>query len=251
MKNIFLVSAILFVTASCKKNSDAPTLTAVNQKISKIEYVEPNYSSTRTILYDEAGRIAGFTFNNEIDQFEYSGSNLLITRKNKSTGTVKSTFAATLNGQGAITSMKMKLADGTLYEILSFTYDAQGYMINMKSEYPTNNNTYYREYSYTNGNLSSSKNWYNGTLTYNYETKYDLNKVNTFPETAFYRWPSAMLFGKPIKNVLLENKLFKAADGSLSSHYTFSGEYDASGRLMKLVEKDVLNNTTGTYNYSY
>lgn len=252
MKNILIISSILLATVSCKKNADVPTAAAAPaKKISKIEYVEPNYSSTKTMLYDENGRLASFTFNNEIDVFEYSGSSLLVTRKNKSTGALKSTFEATVNSQGAITFMKMKLADGSIYELLSFTYDAQGYMVKMKSEYPLAGNTYSRDFFYTNGNLTSSKNWYNGTHAYNYETKYDLSKTNSFPEAAFYRWPSATLFGKTIRNVMIENKLIKASDNSLSSHFIFNGEYDASGLLVKLVEKDVLNNTTGTYNYSY
>lgn len=251
MKKVFFAFATLLVISSCKKSSDSSVHQLTNQKITKIEYQETNYSSMRTIAYDDKGRITVFTFNNEIDEFAYTaGNTMVVTRKNKTTGELKSTFEAVLNNAGAITTMKMKLPDGKISEILTFTYNADGYMTKMKDEYPLNGNVYDREYSWSNGNLISGKYWYKGNHIYSYETQYDVTKVSSIPETPFYRWPSYTLFGKTIKNPYTENKLF-SANGVLSSHYKFVQQYDAAGRIVKTTENDQINNTSASYNYSY
>lgn len=251
MKRIFFAFATLFVISSCKKAADSPVQQPANKKITKIEYLEPNYSSMRTIAYDDKGRINVFTFNNQIDEFSYPASNsMLVTRKNKTTGALESTFEAVLNNAGAITSMKMILPDGKVSEILTFIYSAEGYMVKMKDEYPLNGNVYDREFTWSNGNVVSGKYWYQGAHVYNYEVQYDVTKVSSVPETPFYRWPSYTLFGKTIKSPHTENKLFKA-NGTLSSHYKFVQQYDASGRIVKTTEIDQINNASGTYNYSY
>ena len=251
MKKIFFAFATLLIITSCKKSVDSPIQPPANSKITKIEYKEPNYASMRTIAYDEKGRITVFTFDNEIDQFEYPASNsMLVTRKNKSTGVVKSTFNAVLNNAGAITSMTMKLPDGKIYEELTFTYNADGYMTKVRDEYPLNGNVYDREFVWANGNVVSGKYWYKGTHTYSYEVLYDAAKLSSVPETPFYRWPSYTLFGKTVRNPYTENKLFNA-NGTLSSHYKFVQQYDALGRIVKITENDQINNASGTYSYSY
>lgn len=251
MKKIFFACSVLLIISSCKKSVDSPAQQPANQKITKIEYQEPNYSSMRTIAYDDKGRISVFAFNNEMDEFTYPSSNsMVVKRKDKTTGELKSTFEAVLNNAGAVTSMKMILPDGKVSEILTFTYSSEGYMTKMKDEYPLNGNVYDREYSWSNGNVVSGKYWYKGAHVYNYEVQYDVTKLSSVPETPFYRWPSYTLFGKTVRNPYTENKLFNA-NGTLSSHYKFVQQYDALGSIVKITENDQINNASGTYSYSY
>jgi hypothetical protein len=226
---------------------------AEDKKISKVDYAyngQPEYTETYT--YDNKGRLAGYTYDIDVEAFEYIGDNFLkVTRRNKVTNAVTAYFEAVINDKGAITELNFKRPDGFLASQYTYTYDADGYMVKNKSVNVSTNITWAHEYKIENGNAVSVKVFQNGVHVSNGESSYDKAYVATVPQAPNYFWLSSTLFGRPLKNVVNEYKEFKLLDGSLTAHIIYTNQYDGTGRLKTQDLNNVLTGKKGAYSFTY
>lgn len=253
MKHLSLFLLLLTVLASCKKEKTENPSSIEKAKLSKVEYLyngQPDY--TETYNYDGKGRLSGYTYDVDVETFEYVGDNFLkITRRHKETNAIAGFYEAILNGNGAITDLKFKDANGQVTSHYTYTYDAEGYMIKRKSVNVSFNSVWEVEYKIVNGNSVSLKVFQNGIHTYNGEYSFDDTHEATVPHTPDYLWISATLFGKPLKNVPTAYKQYKVADGSLSANNIYTNQYDAAGRLKTQSVDYILLGKKGIYNFTY
>jgi hypothetical protein len=253
MKHLSIFLLLLSLLTSCKKEKTRNPNSIEKAKLSKVEYLyngQPDY--TETYAYDGKGRLSGYTYDIDVETFEYVEDNFLkVTRRHKETNVIAGFYEAVLNDKGAITDLKFKDANGQLGAHYTYTYDAEGYMIKRKSVNVSVNFIWEVEYKIMNGNLLSVKVFQNGIHTYSGEYSFDNTHEATVPHTPDYLWISATLFGKPLKNVATAYKLYKVADGSLVANDIYTNQYDATGRLKTQSVDYKLPGKKGIYNFTY
>jgi len=129
-----------------------------------------------------------------------------------------------------------------------FEYNSDGYLTKIKGINP--GYTYEEYFEIVDGNVASSKLYYDGVQSSNRQYLPDNTKPNkTFFSTWSY-WPSSTLFGKPSKYHLKEFKNFNMSN-TLTWHTKYMIETDMQGYPAKITTDFILQGTKGVTNYSF
>ena len=167
--------------------------------------------------------------------------------RKKSDNSIDRIYDCTMNSHGAITEMLFKENNVINYNY-QFEYNSDGYLTKIKGINP--GYTYEEYFEIVDGNVASSKLYYDGVQSSNRQYFPDNTKPNkTFFSTWTY-WPSATLFGKPSKYHLKEFKDFNMSN-TLTWHSKYMIETDAQGYPVKITTDFILQGTKGVTNYSF
>ena len=246
---------IVFGMASCSKENtlaSAPSIqppVMATKKISQISYsYNGSTSENESMTYDAQGRLATYTEDDRTSSFAYtSGTKLEVTRRKKSDNSIDRIYDCTMNSHGAITEMLFKENNVIKYNY-QLEYNSDGYLTKIKGINP---GYVYEEYfEIVDGNVVSSKLYYDGVQSSNRQYFPDNTKPNkTFFSTWAY-WPCATLFGKPSKYHLKEFKDLNMSN-TLTWHTKYMMETDAQGYPVKITTDFILQGTKGVTNYSF
>jgi len=246
---------ILIGMASCSKENTVTPAPATQppvmsaKKISQISYsYDGSTSENESMTYDVQDRLSTYTEDDHTSSFAYtSATKLEVTRRKKSDNSIDRIYDCTMNSQGAITEMLFKENNVINYNY-QFEYNSDGYLTKIKGINP---GYIYEEYfEIVDGNVASSKLYYDGVQSANRQYFHDNTKPNkTFFSTWAY-WPSATLFGKPSKYHLKEFKNFNMSN-TLTWHTKYTVETDVQGYPVKITTDFILQGTKGVTNYSF
>ncbi len=246
---------IVIGMASCSKENTLAPAPATQppviaaKKVSQISYsYNGEASENEKMTYDAQGRLATYTEDDHISSFAYtSATKLEVTRRKKSDNSIDRIYDCTMNSHGAITEMLFKENSVINYNY-QFEYNSDGYLTKIKGINP---GYIYEEYfEIVDGNVASSKLYYDGVQSSNRQYVKDNTKPNkTFFSTWGY-WPSATLFGKTSKYHLKEFKDFNMSN-TLTWHSKYMIETDAQGYPVKITTDFILQGTKGITNYSF
>jgi hypothetical protein len=255
MKKIKALTAvsILFLAVSCSKSGNevpTPGPSANTKKIKEIIYTDPTMNTeSSTFTYDEQGRIKTYTDEPYSYTMTYESPVLMKVTRTKN-GVFDQERICNLNDKGAITKMEYHSVPGNaITYTYEWQYDANGYVSKIKGSSPNGN--YFEEVFETiNGNPVSSKLYHDGVQYHNRSYTYDLSKVNKQPYSAWYLWPSETLFGKPVKNLLIEYKSFDV-NNVIDWHTKTTYQLDSDGYPVKYTTDYVHENTKSTTEFKY
>jgi len=246
---------IVIGMASCSKENALTSVPATQspviatKKVSQISYSYNGTASENEIMtYDAQGRLSTYTEDDRTSSFAYSSATKLeVTRRKKSDNSIDRIYDCTLNPHGAITEMLFKENNVIKYTYL-FEYNSDGYLTKIKGINP--GYTYEEYFEIVDGNVASSKLYYDGIQSSNRQYFPDNTKPNkTFFNTWSY-WPSATLFGKTSKYHLKEFKDFNMSN-TLTWHSKYIIETDPQGYPVKITADFILQGTKGITNYSF
>jgi len=246
---------IVMGMASCSKgNTLAPSPdpqqpVIVTKKVSQISYsYDGNASENENMTYDAQGRLATYAEDDYTSSFAYiSATKIQVTRRKRSDNSIDRIYDCTLNSHGAITEMLFK-ENNVIKYTYQFDYDAADYLTKIKGINP--GYTYEEYFEIVDGNVASSKLYYDGVQSANRQYFSDNTKPNrTFFSTWSY-WPSATLFGKPSKYHLKEFKNFNMSN-TLTWHTTYMIETDVQGYPTRITTDFILQGTKGFTNYLF
>lgn len=242
-----LSAALLLLVASCSKNNEIPKEETKTCRQTEAKF---NDGTVFQYTYDDKGRVSTWKQlweGGEIETvtYQYSASEIIETVKGEKTNVTKHT----LNASGNITkSSTADGYDGQTY-ITDYTYDANGYLTQIKES-----NSTAVTLGYTNGNLTSISNQQvTYTITYGNETYnggfFRYNTNDTFPEEL--ETPLFSYFGKrskalPIKSVVNW--------GGMENTESYTYEKDANGNIVKFVNSVKASTNTSysnTIQYTY
>lgn len=248
-KSLLMLSAtMLLIVASCSKSKDNPTDETKTKTCKQIE-TKFDDGTVFQYAYDDKGRVVTWKKvwsggSTETITYEYSANEIVETGKD---GTYTNVTKHTLDASGRITtSATTNSYDSSVYTT-TYTYDANGYLIQIKEGSGTTN------FTYTNGNITSiddgSRTY---TITYGTDTYnggfFRYNTNDTFPEEL--ETPLFSYYGKrskalPIKSVITY--------GSSQTTETYTYEKDANGNITKFVNsiKQGSNTYISTMQYTY
>ena len=246
---------IVMGMASCSKGNTLTSAPATQppviatKKVSQITYsYNGEASENERMTYDTQGRLATYTEDDRTSSFTYTSvTKLEVTRRKKSDNSIDRIYDCTMNSHGAITEMLFKENNVINYDY-QFEYNSDGYLTKIKGINP--GYTYEEYFEIVDGNVVSSKLYYDGVQSANRQYLHDNTKLNkTFFSTWSY-WPSATLFGKPSKYHLKEFKNFNMSN-TLSWHTKYMIETDPQGYPAKITTDFILQGTKGVTNYSF
>lgn len=226
-----MASAItVFTTAAmtgCDKEEEDNNPTPSGQQALTNVRTETYDGTTATFTFDAQRRITRTDYSDgSYSAFNYTGSQLTALTFDAGSNEVD-TLVAQVDSQGRI----VQLTDGG--ETISYTYNAEGRLIS-ETEGVGETTTY----TYTDGNLTSSTETYDGmteTLIYTYLT--DKLETRYTAENA--------LFGNPSRNLVSE---VSTADGPLR---TYTYEFDSSNRVTKQTMIYGMSSTPEVTTYTY
>lgn len=247
-----IYGSLLFI--SCKKEktqTGAPVTTGFKKVKEVASYLNGTLQNTSIYTYDELGRIASVTGNQNVDLFEYIGNNeMKVTAKSKTTGQIKWIETAKLNNKGAITEIIKRKPSGVVMEGYYYQYDANGYMISYKYISPLyNNDVSERFFVIDKGIIVSAKAYFNGVHQQDFTHEFETNELSPVPFTPDFNWISETLYGTPIKHPRKLYKATKVPGGELTFHALYSQKNTASG--LEETRQYPLNGTTGTLKYTF
>lgn len=250
-KIITILFAGTALLAACKKSAVMPAQPekAIPQKkITATSYVWDNTTpETEQIEYDQQDRVIKYTDDNYVETFEYQAPDfLLVSRRKKSNNNPDRTVECTLNSKGAVVKMVFKDITGKTTYTYDYQYNADGYVVTKKGT--SISGTYQVDYDIQNGNVVSSKIYFNGVHTYNdiYTMHALPNPINKGADTY---WPVPGLFGTPVKNLVSEVKEYKVATGELSYHTRNTWVLDNEGYVTRSIREFVKDGKTGITDY--
>jgi YD repeat-containing protein len=246
---------IIIGMASCSKENNLTPAPATSfpvvaaKKVNQISYsYNGSTSESETMTYDAQGRLATYTEDDHTSSFTYtSATKLEVTRRKKSDNSIDRIYDCIMNSHGAITEMLFKENNVIKYTYL-FEYNSDGFLTKLKGINP--GYTYEEYFEIVDGNVASSKLYYDGVQSSNRQYSPDNTKPNkTFFSTWSY-WPSATLFGKPSKYHLKEFKDFNM-NNTLTWHTKYMIEADTQGYPVKITTDFILQGTKGITDYSF
>jgi hypothetical protein len=246
MKKIILVLSAAIFFASCKKDSSVvpdPT-PGVTKKLMKATYVyDNNAPEIDMYVYDGQGRLSVATEDTRNETFDYvSATSLIVTQRKNADNSLIQTKECTLNEKGYITKIVFKNPAGVHTYTYDYTYNPEEYMVKVKGSNPTNNSFYETEFTIIDGNMVSSKAYFDGVLTYNREYIVDPTRVNKGTYDYENYWDGTTMFGKKQKNLLKECKIFDMS-GTLTWHTKNNYEVDGDGYPVKITTDYILHGT--------
>lgn len=238
MRKILLMSLTVLVLTSCSKSKeDAPGQVAPGTRIK----TRTTGSGITNYSYDAQGRIALITYaNGDKHEYQYLPGKA-ITKEYDGNGLLERETIHELNADGYTTRATHSDLPG--YEYLYF-YNPDK---TIAKQIAKNNSvtTMIFDYFWNNGNHDSTR-YSNGNGVWNYtqvNTHY-LDKSNSLADIFF----GEELWGKDSKN--LDKTTFnRNSDGSTSPVYTYTYEFDASGRVIKKTGSG--NNNVSVTLFSY
>lgn len=252
MKKVFIALTAIVVMASCKKeNVVTPSIPAETKLLAKATYVWDNGTpQTNEYTYDAQGRIIEFKEDNRTTTFNYvSPASVIATEKKNADNSLNGTKECEINAKGYITKMVFKNPAGAVTYTYEYTYNAEGYMSGQKGIYP-NGNTLDFLYSYADGNLVSSKLYYDNVFNSQTDYVYDKTKVNKFPVGKGAYWNVIQFWGKGSKNLATEIKATNTS-GTVTWHRQMAFELDADGYTIKIIGTDMFSGKKGIDTYTY
>jgi hypothetical protein len=251
MNKLFIIFISLIALSSCQKDTELVPTPVPTKNLAKFTYVWNNGTpESEEFTYDAQGRVAVIISDEQTSTFNYvSASSLVVTAKNNIDNSPYRSFNCTLNSKGYITKISMINPDGTLYYTYNYTYSPEDYIIKTEG-IPPSGVGFTAEYTIQNGNVVSSKNFNGGALSYTGQYNYDNSLVNKtgFGHTGY--WYSNKLFGKGLKNMLVDYKSF-SPNNTLTWHMTYEHELDADGYPLSTTSLNVLQNKKGIETYVY
>ena len=138
---------------------------------------------------------------------------------------------------------------GTITFAYDYIYNADGYTTSQKGTY-ANGSTYEIVYIITNGNVVSSKLYYDNVLSSNNEFTYDNTKVNKTHFGIGCYWNVPNLFGKSSKNMMVESKNYNTS-GTLTWHTQSTYDMDGDGYPVKQTTNYILQGKQGVNTFTY
>lgn len=244
----FLIIAILF---SCDKETTLNPTPTTSKNLTKVTYVWNNGTpDIQEFTYDAQGRVAIIKDNAQTSTFNYvSASSLVVTAKNNIDNSPYRIFTCTLNSKGYISKLIMTKPDGTLNYTYNYTYNSDDYITKTEG-IPATGIGFTAEYVIQNGNVVSSKNFNGDALSYTGQYTYDnsLENKTGFGHTGY--WYSNKLFGKGLKNMLVDYKSF-SPNNTLTWHTQYKHDLDADGYPLTTTISNVLQNKQGIETYVY
>ncbi len=251
-KIITILCAATVLLASCKKSAEmppAPEKTIQQKKIAATSYVwDNNAPETEQIVYDQQDRVTQYTDNNYVETFDYQTPEfLLVTRRKRSNNSLDRTIECTLNNKGAIVKMLFKDVTGKITYMYEYLYNTDGYVVTKKGSNTGSN--YQVDYEIQNGNVVSSKIYFNGVHTYNsvFSITTLLNPVNRGVDAY---WPVPRLFGTAAKKLIGETKQYKVATGELNNHTRNTWLLDNEGYITRYIDENLVDGKTGVTDYT-
>ncbi len=254
MKRVFIALTAVIVMASCKKESVTSVINTTptgTKKLAKtIDVYDNGIPEANTYTYDAQGRIAVIKEESRTYTFNFvSATTLLATEKKNLDNSLSQTYECTLNDKGYITKMLFKNPSGAVIYSYDYTYNADGNITSQKGTSPSGSN-YETVYVLANGNLVSSKLYYDNVLSQNREHTYDINKINKAGIGYSFYWNVPNLFGKGSKNMLVEYKSFNTSN-TLVWHAQFTYNMDADGYIVKQNTNYVMQGKQGVITYTF
>lgn len=244
-----MLSALaLFMVTSCSKSKDEP----VQEQSKSCKQTETKFSDGTVFqyTYDDKGRVVTWKqiwsggSTTETITYQYSANEIVETEKGDYTNVTKHT----LNASGNITSSSTTSGYDSSVSATTYTYDANGYLIQIK-----NGNLSPLTLHYTNGNLTSINNQQvTYTITYGADTYsggfFRYNTNDTFPEEI--ETPLFSYYGKRSKS-LPTKAVVNWGRTETTESYTY--EKDAIGNITKFVNNAMNGNASyvNTMQYTY
>lgn len=251
MNKLFIIFISIIALSSCQKDTELVPTLATTKNLDKFTYVWNNGTpESEEFIYDAQGRVAVIKGDEQTSTFKYvSASSLVVTAKNNIDNSPYRSFNCTLNSNGYITKISMINPDGTLYYTYNYTYNIDDYIIKTEGV-PTTGIGFTTEYVIQNGNVVSSKNFNGDALSYTGKYTFDgsLENKTGFGHTGY--WYSNKLFGKGLKNMLVDYKSF-SPNNTLTWHMTYEHDLDADGYPLSTTSLNVLQNKKGIETYVY
>lgn len=240
-----LSAAMLLIVASCSKNNENPTEETKTCRQTEAKF---NDGTVFQYTYDDKGRVvtwkqvwSGGT--SETTTYQYSANEIIETEKGGYTNVIKHT----LNASGNITSSSTTHGYDNSVSTTTYTYDANGYLIQIMDGSETT------KFTYTSGNLTTIVDAYSTyTIAYGADTynggflRYNTN--DTFPEEL--ETPLFSYYGKRSKALPTKSTITR---GGNETTETFTYEKDANGNITKFVNsiKQGSNTQINTAQYTY
>ncbi len=249
MNKLFIIFISFIALFSCQK--DANLNPAAIKSLAKVTYVWDNGTpDIQEFTYDPQGRLAVVKDNDQTATFNYvSPLSLVVTAKKNISNTPYRTFNCTLNSKGYITKISMINPDGTLHYTYNYTYNTEDYIIKTEGIPPTGIG-FATEYVIQNGNVISSKNFNGNVLGYSGQYTFDnrLENKTGFGHTGY--WYSNRLFGKGLKNMLVDYKSVSPTN-TITWHTQYKYELDKDGYPLTSTTVNVLDKKQGIETYIY
>ena len=255
-KTLSIMFCCFILIIGCRKEKQAISNSekSVFKKAKELaSYFNGALNGTDVFIYDLNGQLSTATYSKNVHSFEYIGSDVMkVTSKVKATGEIAWVQTTKLNSKGAITEIVKHNPAGVLIDAYYYSYNADGYMISYKYVAPFyNNDVQERFFVIQNGNVISAKSYQNGGHLQNYVFEYDPSEISHVPHTPDYYWMSETLYGKPNKNPVKVQKVFKAADGKLSFHAIYSRVYNADSNTLDESIQYPIAGTNGSRHYKF
>ncbi|HEV7780465.1 MAG TPA: hypothetical protein VGO58_04320 [Chitinophagaceae bacterium] len=238
MKKIIFILLAATTFVACEKNNDAPPVNPGDfaNQIKKTVY---DGGQIHTYTYDGSGRIKTRTaLNLEKIEYDYTAGKI-VEKQFDATGVLKRTYTYELDTNGLVAketrSDRPDFTETRLYnsdkQVVKFT-DAENANIDIG------------EYFYSNGNLDSIRFISNGNWYSTAKMTYYTDKTNILDNDAFgeYAW------GKRSKNMVKSEQYF-FSDGTIGDKENYTYEYDAKGRVTKVISTEDGDIYTTTYSY--
>jgi hypothetical protein len=256
MKKVIIALIAIVAMASCKKENvttvetPTPVPTVTKNLLKNVWVINNGTPETSIYTYNAQGKITELKEDTRTTTFNFvSATSLLTTELKNADNSVANTKECTLNDKGYLTKMVIKNPAGAVTLTYEYTYNTDGYMTNQKGTY-ANGSTLEFVYLITNGNMVSSKLYYDNILSNNTEYIYDNTKINKTQFGIGGYWNVPNLFGKSEKNIITESKTFNSS-GTLTWHTQSTYEFDVDGYPTKQTVNYLLTGKQGVNTFTY
>jgi YD repeat-containing protein len=236
--SLLLLVAATGLLISCSKNKNDSPVNPSTGSFRIKTYSSDNGTSNYT--YDSKGRLISRVYpDGAKSEFDYSNPNKIINNYYFPDGSLEGTGEYDLNAAGLI--VKKVYSDGPA-NVYTFEYDASKNII--KEIHDVNGNVSVLDYFYTNGSMDSVRYKWNGNLHYTVIYSYYTDKANVLDNDAWGQEYEGH-YGK----YLLKKEETRYADGSPSSIWEQSYEFDPKGRVSKRTAQKESNTEVSYYTY--
>jgi hypothetical protein len=253
-----ILTAVIFM-AGCKKENmqqpAPPPVPELPRELVKLTY--ENSPATPYILkYDTKGRLTEYSNIYGSSKFDYTNNVFSATFINQNNFMYAEFHNGTLDNTGRLLEM-----DGVYHQAnqpdsytkYAFTYNATGYITKLTHTNLTSGNVSQDDYVYTNDNLTSDINTFNGQPNYRLDYTYydDLpNKLTLDVHPEIINFYTDGLTGKRSKN-LMKTEQNHNAQNLLVTSYLYTYDLDPLGYPVKLTLQGLIPNFTTSRTYEY
>lgn len=228
---ILMLSAVLLIVASCKKDSN-PQEEEAQQicSVSQTTFTSTGGDSGKALYsYNAEGKVSKVVYEGENYQETYSYTSAQLTQVVKD-GNNSTTYTYALNSQGRVTNETQMAGD---YKI-DYTYDSEGYLTQSIRTNLSNSTTITTKYTFTGGNLTKivTPNLTLNMLYGGFDAKSDYFDFSDSDLPSNLNSILKAYFGKGSKNLIASISY----DGGV---YTegFAYEKDSNGNITKVTMK--------------